>query len=60
MKTVHRYRIDARIEGEIEYDTAAPESYVSALEAVNVKRKALAAIGASITYDRSGPKSVRE
>lgn len=59
-KTVHRYRIDARIEGEIPYDPAKPETYTAALDAVATKREALADIGAKITHDRSGPITVRE
>lgn len=60
MKTVHRYRIDATIEGEIPYDPSKPESYIAALEAVQAKRKALLDAGADITKDKGGPVTVRE
>ena len=60
MKTVLKYRIDAKIEGEISYDETKPDSYVDALSAVNAKRKALSDLGAAITYDKSGPKTIRD
>lgn len=60
MKTVLKYRIDAKIEGNVEYDETDPASYVEALEYVNAKRKALSEMGASIVYDKSGPAKVRE
>lgn len=60
MRTLHRYTIRAEISGEIEYDPADPKTYVDALEAVNMKRKGLADLGAKIVHDRSGPVKARE
>lgn len=60
MKTVHKYRLDATIRGEIEYDAAKPESYTAALATVAEKRQALITAGAEITKDDGAPKVVRE
>lgn len=60
MKTVHRFRLDASIRGEIEFDSAKPETYTAALAKVDEKRKALMSAGAEITRDEGKPVSSRD
>lgn len=56
-RTVHRYRIDARIEGDIEF--ANPKEWQAALDEVAAIVTKLRALGAEVT-EKSGPAKVRE
>lgn len=58
-KSVHRYRIDATVAGEIEYDPANPASYTNALVQVDETRKGLEALGATITKQTGKPVAVK-